>query len=98
MRPGRTGGSPIGSSSRDVLGRDPAFAKALHDAVDSRTDFASGTRDGYRTQRDRLAREVGRRRYELDLRAQEQALEEAEQAKTAAADRLAAALADPVTT
>ena len=83
-----------------VLGRDPAFAKALHDAVDSRTDFASGTRDGYRTQRDRLAREVGRRRYELDLRAQEQALEgeSYEQAKTAAADRLAAALAHPVTT
>jgi hypothetical protein len=70
--------------------RDPELAEALHEVVDRRTDFAPGTRDDYRKQAELIARQIGRRKAELDLRIEERAVAEAEVERAAAEARLAA--------
>jgi hypothetical protein len=89
------GGASIGPREVEMIVglwsvRDPDLAKALHEVVDARTDYAAGTRDDYRKQAELLGRQTARRRAELDLRAEERAVAEAEAERAAAEARLAA--------
>jgi hypothetical protein len=64
----------------------------LHDVVDHRpdTDFAPGARTQYMEQAALLARQIARRRAELDLRVTEREAQEAEEERQAAEERLRA--------
>lgn len=86
--------SPIGAAEVEDVIRlwpvtDPKLAEALHAAVDAEATLTDG-RSNWQDELDLLARQIARRRAELELRAQERAAEEAERERKAAEVRLAA--------
>lgn len=70
--------------------RDPAFEKAMLDRINAATGYAPGPRADWQGQLDQLARQVERRRRELDVRGEERAVADAEAQLREASNRLAA--------